>query len=63
MLGQVGTVGERLVACGALVGLRLPHVQLGVQLQVSFTCKQLKNIVIYYLLASRSFLFKEAERD
>ena len=42
VLGQVGTVGERLVAARALVGLRLPHVDLGVELQVSFARKNLQ---------------------
>jgi hypothetical protein len=42
VLGQVGTVREGFIATGALVGLRLPHVDLGVQLQVGFTRKNLK---------------------
>ena len=42
VLGQVGAVGEGFAALAALVGLGLPHVHLGVQLQVGFGSKNLK---------------------
>ena len=42
VLRQVGAVREGLVAGGALVGLGFSHVDLGVQLQVGFRCKDLK---------------------
>jgi hypothetical protein len=42
MLRQIWTVGKGLAALAALVGLRLPHVHLGVQLQVSFGSEYLK---------------------
>ena len=42
VLGQVGTVGKGFVTAGALVGLGLPHVDLGVELQVSLTRKNLR---------------------
>ena len=42
VLGQVGTVREGFITAGALVGLWLPHVYLGVELQVRFTCKNLQ---------------------
>ena len=42
VLGQVGAVGEGLAAAGALVGLGFSHVDLGVQLQVSFAREYLK---------------------
>ena len=41
VLGQVGAVGEGLAAAGALVGLGLSQVELGVQLQVSFARESL----------------------
>jgi hypothetical protein len=50
VLGQVGTVCECFVTAGALVGLRLPHVDLGVQLQVGFTRKNLKRKYCYIQL-------------
>ena len=42
VLGEVGTVGEGLVAARALVGLWFSHVDLGVQLKVSLRSKNLK---------------------
>ena len=46
VLGQVGAVGECFATAGALVRFRLPQVDLGVQLQVSFTGKHLKRRII-----------------
>ena len=37
VLGEVGAVGEGLAAGGAFVRFGFPHVDLGVELQVSFT--------------------------
>ena len=42
VLRQVGAVGEGLVARRALVRLRLAHVDLRVQLEISFRRKYLK---------------------
>lgn len=41
VLGQVGTVRERLAALGALVGLRLAHVRLRVQLKLRLRAENL----------------------
>ena len=42
VLRQVGAVGERLVTRSTFVGFRLPHVDLGVELEVCFTGEDLK---------------------
>ena len=42
VLRQVAGVGEALVALRALVGLGLPHVDLGVQLEVGLGAEDLK---------------------
>ena len=41
VLGEVGAVGECLAAGGALVGFGFSHMDLSVELQVSFTGKYL----------------------
>ena len=41
VLREVGAVGERLAAGGALVRFWFPHVDLGVELQVCFAGKYL----------------------
>ena len=46
VLGEVGAVGEGLVAGRALVRLRLAHVDLRVQLEVRFRCKYLKKALL-----------------
>lgn len=43
VLGQVGTVREGLAALGALVGLRLAHVRLRVQLQLRLRPEDLQD--------------------
>ena len=42
VLGEVRAVGERLIARSTLVGLGFPHVNLGVELEVSFASEDLK---------------------
>ena len=41
VLGEVGAVGEGFTAVAAFVWFRLPHVNLGVKLQVSFRAESL----------------------
>lgn len=41
VLGEVGAVGERFIARGTLVGLGFSHVDLGVELEVSFASEDL----------------------
>ena len=41
VLGEVGAVGECLAAGGALVRFGFPHMDLSVELEVSFTGKYL----------------------